>query len=87
MEYCGILRYSLVGSYVMSGRFFFNPALSNKRIRGNSFNGQLKSKINGKAQKIKFAHLLYRGSPWYVYKCCVVFFLKCLFVSEKIEKN
>ena len=30
--YYGILRYSLVGSYVMSGLFFLKPALSNKCI-------------------------------------------------------
>ena len=30
--YDGILRYFPVGSYVMSGRFFLKPALSNKCI-------------------------------------------------------
>ena len=34
----GILRYSLVGSYVMSGRFFLKPALSNKCINTTFIN-------------------------------------------------
>ena len=36
--YYGILRYSLVGSCVMSGRFFLKPALSNKCINTTFIN-------------------------------------------------